>query len=131
MQAVAGENRLGFTESLVQCRLAPPKVCIVHAWKVVVDERVNVDRLDRAADAQRACPIDREKARGGDRQEGPEPLAPADRGMAHRFEEPVTAVASGGKVLPEELVDIGANPRAFRLQLLAEAVDRLNRHRTA
>ena len=38
--------------------LAAPQVVIVHRRQIVVDQRVNVDRLDRRSDAQRAVRID-------------------------------------------------------------------------
>ena len=93
MEAVAGKHRLGLAERLVDGRLAAPEVGIVHARQIVMDQRIDVDRLDRAADAQRALPVDREQARRGDGEQRPEPLAAADRRMAHRFIEPLAAVA--------------------------------------
>ena len=63
VEAVAGEHRLGLAERLVDGRLAAPKVGIVHARQIVVDQRIDVDRLDRAADAQRPLAVDREQPR--------------------------------------------------------------------
>ena len=53
VEAVAGKHRLRLAEGLVHGRLAAPQVGIVHARQIVVDQRIDVDRLDRAADAQR------------------------------------------------------------------------------
>ena len=53
VKAVAGEHRFRLAEGLVDGRLAPPEIGIVHARQIVVDQRIDVDRLDRAADAQR------------------------------------------------------------------------------
>ena len=54
VQAVAGEHGLGLAERLVDGRLAAPQVGVVHARQIVVDQRIDVDRLDRAADPKRA-----------------------------------------------------------------------------
>ncbi len=62
VQAVAGEHRGRLPERLVQRRLPAPKLGVIHARQVVVDQRVDVDRLDRAADPKRALAIDREQA---------------------------------------------------------------------
>ena len=55
-----GEHRLGLAKRLVHGRLAAAHVVIVHARQIVVDQRIDVDRLDRAAGAKRAFRIDRE-----------------------------------------------------------------------
>jgi hypothetical protein len=60
VQAVAGKHRLRLAERLVHRRLAAPQVGIVHARQIIVDQRIDVDRLDRAADAQRTLGVDRE-----------------------------------------------------------------------
>ena len=60
VQAVAGQHGLGLPEGLMHSRLAAPQVGIVHARQVVVDQRIDVNCLDRAADAERSNGIDRE-----------------------------------------------------------------------
>ena len=54
VKAVSGKHGFSLAEGLVDRRLAAPQVRIVHARQIVVDQRINVDRLDRAADAKRA-----------------------------------------------------------------------------
>ena len=54
VEAVAGEHRGRLAERLVHGRLAAAQVVIVHARQIVVDQRIDVDRLDRGADAKRA-----------------------------------------------------------------------------
>ena len=88
VQAVPGKHGLGLAERLVHGRLAAPQVGVVHARQIVVDQRIDVDRLDRAADSKRAIGVDREQPRRGDREQRPQPLSAADRGMAHRFVQP-------------------------------------------
>ena len=56
VEAVAGEDRGRFVERLVDGRLAAAKIVVVHARQIVVDQRIDVDRLDRRAGAERALP---------------------------------------------------------------------------
>ena len=93
VQAVPGEHRLRLAERLVHRRLAAPQVGVVHARQIVVDQRIDVDRLDRAADAQRPVAVDGEQPRRGDGEQRPKSLAAADRRMAHRLEQPFAVVA--------------------------------------
>ena len=51
VEAVAGEHRRRFVEGAVHGRLAAPQVVVVHARQIVVDQRIDVDRLDRGAGA--------------------------------------------------------------------------------
>ena len=50
VQAVAREDGGRFAIGLVYCWLPPPEVVIIHRRKVVVDERVDVDRFNCRAD---------------------------------------------------------------------------------
>ena len=93
VEAVAGEHRGRFVEGLVDGRLAAAQVVVVHARQIVVDQRIDVDRLDRRAGADRAVLVESEQAAGGDGQQRAKPLAAADAGVAHRLEQPVAAVA--------------------------------------
>ena len=61
VETVAGKHRRRFAERLVDRRFAAPKLGIVHAREVVVDQRIDVDRLDRACNPKRAFAIDREQ----------------------------------------------------------------------
>ncbi len=47
VQRIAGEDRGAFVEGAVQSRLAAPQIVIVHARQIVVDQRIDVDALDR------------------------------------------------------------------------------------
>ena len=128
MQAVAREHRFRLAECLVDGELAAPKLGIVHARQIVMDQRIDMDRLDRAADAKRPPRIDREQARGGNSEQRPKPLAAADRGVAHRFIEALAAVASRREKPRKEAVDLGRDASSFGLQLASQPVDDLNRH---
>ena len=93
MQAVAGQDRRGFIKRLMHGRLPAAHVVIVHARQIVVDQRVDVDRLDSGTDADGAVLINGEQAGRGDRQQRPEALSATDGGMAHGLEQAVAAVA--------------------------------------
>ena len=131
VKAVAGEHRLGLAKGLVHRRLAAAQVGIVHARQIVVDQRIDVDRLDRAADAKRALAVDREQPRRGHGEQRAEPLAAADRAVPHRLVERFAAVAGRRQEAAEEIVDVGADPGRFGVELARQPVDDLNRHRTA
>ena len=89
---VAGEHRGRLVECLVHRRLAAAQVVVVHARQIVVDQRVDVD-ASIAAPARRARSRgDLEQPRGRDREQGPKPLAAADRRIAHRLEQAVAPV---------------------------------------
>ncbi len=111
--------------------LAAPQIGVVHARQVVVDQRIDVDRLDRAADAQRPVAPDREQLRRGDREQRAQPFAAADRGMAHRLVQPLAVVVGRRQQAGEEVVDLGGDPGGLRVEQSGEPVDGLNRHRTA
>ena len=53
VERIAGEDRGAFVEGAVQGRLAAPQIVIVHARQIVVDQRIDVDALDRERDPQR------------------------------------------------------------------------------
>ena len=69
-----------------------PQVVVVHARQVVVDQRVDVDAFHREPDAQRAVAVDVEQRAGRRHEQRTHPLAPADRGVAHRLVQAAAAV---------------------------------------
>jgi hypothetical protein len=50
-----------------------------------VDQRIDVDALDRQTGTKRALPVDMVEAAGCDDEQRTEPLTAADRGIAHRL----------------------------------------------
>jgi hypothetical protein len=97
-------------------------VVVVHARQIVVDQRIDVDRLDRAADAERAFTIDREQSRRSNGEERSQPLAAADRRVAHRLIERLAAIACRWKQPGEEIIDFGRDLGGFRVELLPLAM---------
>ncbi len=69
------------------------KIVIVHARQIVMDQRIDVDRLDRRAGADAALLVEPEQPAGGDGQQRPDALAAAEPGVAHRLEQTVAPVA--------------------------------------
>ena len=96
-----------------------------------MDQRIDMDRLDRAADPKRALAVDREQARGGDREKRAESFAAADRGVAHGLVETLAAVAGRAQKPREEAIDVGRDGLRLGIELFGEPVDGLDRHRRA
>ena len=88
-QGVAGENRGRLIEGLVHGRLAAPRVVIVHRRQVVVHQRIAMQQFDRAAGIERAVMRRAEQRRGLGHQKRAQPLAAAERGVAHGRDQPL------------------------------------------
>ena len=86
-QRVAGEDRGRLVIGDVDGGAAAAQIVVVHGGKVVVDQRVAVQRLERRAGAHGALARHAEQLRAGDHEERPQPLAGAEGGMAHRRDE--------------------------------------------
>ena len=109
MERVAGEDRGRFVERAVHGRLAAPQIVVVHARQIVVDQRVDVDALDRERDPHRPVAVDVEQVAGGEDQQRPHPLAAADRGIAHRLEPAPARIGRNRQQQVEGAVDSGAD----------------------
>ena len=101
-QRVAGEDRRRLVEGLVHRRLPAAEVIIVHGRQVVMDERVAVDAFERRRRAQRVVGGAAEEAGRFDEDEGAQPLAPAERGVAHGGKQPRRPRDLAGKRLVGE-----------------------------
>src|SRR3546814_2472755 len=77
-----------------------------------------MNAFDGEADAKRPPPVDMIELARGDNQEGPQPLAAADRGMAHRVIEPVPRVLRHREQAVQQPVDPGADFRERGFQLV-------------
>jgi hypothetical protein len=69
-----------------------------------------VDALDREPDAKRTRAIDMEQSASGRDEQRAQPLAAADRGMAHPLEQPGARVCGNRQHGVEQAVDILADP---------------------
>ena len=86
-QPVAGQNGGGLVEGLVDGGTATAQIVVVHRRQVVMDQRIAMDHFQRASRAENAFALDSEQPRGLRQQEGPQPLAAAERSIAHGFEQ--------------------------------------------
>ncbi len=85
-QPVAGEDRRGFVVFDMRGGTAAAQIVIVHRRQIVMHQAVAMHHLDGAGDAQRAVLVDAEELGALHHQEGPQPLAAAQRRIAHRLE---------------------------------------------
>ena len=117
VKAIAGQHRGRFVEGAVDGRLAAAQIVIVHARQVVVDQRIDVDRLDRRTGADDPLLVQSEQPAGGDGQQRADALAAAQPGMAHRLEQPVAAVAWPDQIAGKDRLDLGADAVGLGLKL--------------
>ena len=86
-QSVAGQNGGGFVKSLMRGRSSSPQIVVVHRRQIVMHERVAMDHLQRASRSKRAVAGNAEKPGRFDDQKGPQPLAAAQRRIAHGLQQ--------------------------------------------
>ena len=94
-----------------------------------MDERIDVNRLDRCAGSKRAVASDSERTGSGDGQKRTQPLSAANGCVAHRLEEDVAAVIVRDEQCLEQVVHLAAYLACLGIQLRPQAVNRINRHR--
>ncbi len=98
-------------------RAAAAEIVIVHGGQVVVDEGVAVDAFERRGGAERVGHRHREQPRRFDDDEGAEPFAAAERGVAHGGEQAGRPGDLAGKrLVGEELVEYRLGGVLRRLQ---------------
>ena len=90
-QAVAGEDCGGVVGGLMQGRSAPAQVAVVHRRQVVMNQRITMDAFERCAGQQRRVARNAEYSRTFDHEKRPQPLAAAERGIAHGVHQPLRA----------------------------------------
>ena len=73
-------------------RLAAPQVVVIHAWKIVMDQRIDMDRFDRGAGTNGTVFRNAEQLAGCRGKQRTEALAAAQPGMAHGREQPVSPI---------------------------------------
>ena len=82
-QRVAGQDRGPLVEGLVHGGPAAAQVVVVHGGQVVVHQRVAVHALESRGGRQRGLARHAEQTRALEHQERAQPLAAAERCMAH------------------------------------------------
>ena len=83
-QCVACQNSHRFTEYSVTGRLSASQIVIVQRGEIIVDQRVRVDKFDRAAGLNRAFQFSRKHPRRLDTQHRTDPLASSRNAVSHR-----------------------------------------------
>ena len=118
VQRIARQNGRGLAEGLMNRRLAPPQVIVVHAGKVVMDQRMNVDAFHCQPCAQRRSPRHSEQIACSNHEKGPEPFPTRDRGMTHRLIETIATIPGQGQRAIQQFVYIGAgSPEGCRQEI--------------
>ena len=87
-QAVARQDRGRLVELLVAGRPTAPEVAVVHRRKIVMNQRIGMDQLDRRRHLQCAAGGHAEQARRRQHEERAQPLAGRQRRIAHRVVDP-------------------------------------------
>jgi hypothetical protein len=84
LEGIPGENGQGLTVGLVAGGLAAAHVVIVHGRQVVMDQRVDMDHLQRGRDPIQRGRRGRDGLTGRVDEQRAQALAAAERGIAHR-----------------------------------------------
>ena len=116
VEAVAGQDRGRLVEFPVHRRLAATHVVIVHRRQVVMDQRIDMDAFQRERGAGDAGAVDAEELRGGGDEQRAQPLAAADRGMAHRAVQPLARIGRDRQQQVELAVHLRRDLLERRLQ---------------
>ena len=92
-QSVTCEDRRCFIESLVAGRFAAAQVVVIHARKVIMDERVGMDHLKRTRERQRLLDIAAAQAAEFQHDYRTQALAACHRGVLCSLENAVVTLA--------------------------------------
>ncbi len=84
-QGISGQYGDRFSKCFVTGGFSSAEVVIVDSRKIVVDERVRVDHLQSTAVRQNFIPLTSRGLKGGDRQNGTNPLTSSKEAMSDRL----------------------------------------------
>ena len=110
-QSVARQHGGRLVKGLVGGGLAVAHGIVVHAGQIVMHQREGVHRLNRQRGAQRGFAAHPVQFGHGHQQQRTQPLAPTDRGMAHRLEEPCAAIVRHRQQGIEARIDVRSDSR--------------------
>jgi len=85
LQRVADENGGCFVEGAMTGGPAAAQIVIVHRWQIIVHERVRMNQFDCACGAVESARIEAEHLTREVHEQGTNPLAAAERRIAHRL----------------------------------------------
>ena len=123
---VACQNRHCVIIDFVNGGASAPQIIIVHCGQIVMDEGIAVDELKRRAGEKRGLRIGAAKTRTFDEQKRSQPLAAAERAMAHRRQEAGGAGGFPGKGgLLEQTIEQGFDRDAGLVELRLEEICRV------
>ena len=96
VETVSGKHRRRFIIGAMHRRLAAPQVVVIHAWKIVMDQRIDMDRFDRGAGTNGTVFRNAEQLAGCRGKQRTEALAatarhgawPRTTGLAHHQDRP-------------------------------------------
>ena len=83
VQRVTGQNRGRFVKGPMHGGLATAQIIIIHAGKIVMYQRIDVNGLNRRTNAQSGFAVDIEQGCGGRNQQRTKTLAAANRCVPH------------------------------------------------
>ena len=82
-KAIARENRDGFAENAVIGGPTAPKIIVVHAGEIVVNEGVGVNAFDGASGGNSDGLVSSHSPSGGEAENGAKPFASCEKTVAH------------------------------------------------
>ncbi|MCY1171823.1 hypothetical protein D9M73_119460 [compost metagenome] len=109
MQRITRQNRGCLVKRLMDGRLAAPHVVIIHCGKIVVDQRIDMDALDRGTRPTDRIAIDVEQTPGREHKQRAQAFAATNRGMAHRAVQIRARIFRDRQKLIETPIDIGTD----------------------
>jgi len=83
LQGITRQDRRGLVIGNVAGGLASPQGIIIHGGQVVVDERIDMNHLHGGGGSVQGLQREAQRLTGGIGQQRTQPLAPAQRGVAH------------------------------------------------
>ena len=87
LKRIAGKKGNRFAERDMAARLASAHRIVVHAWKIIVDERIGVDQLDRSGGGVDVARIGADRFSRGIGEKRADTFAAAQHRIAHRIAE--------------------------------------------
>ena len=88
VEAVAGQDRHVLAKRPVARGPAPAQIVVVHGRKVVVDQRVCVNQLDRGGQGQHHRGVLADRLGGGQREYRADPLPAGQQRVPHGLHQP-------------------------------------------
>ena len=95
LQSVAGQHGHGFTVHLVVGRLSAAQIIVIHAGKIVMDQRVGMHHFHRASQRQRVLPMTAIQLAECQRQHGAHAFSARQETVAHGIIQGVPRVPAG------------------------------------